>query len=146
MPLSLPSLSDGLETLAADPPATAAQCAQTWADAVQAYATGIVPPSATVAAAAATLASALVAPFGSSDAAAGMEGAFSAFAVTVGGGMAGYTAIPPPAPVGFSTQFAGAKPATHKEAGQQIGALIDGWMRTGTATLIAPPYTVLPWS
>lgn len=75
-----------------------------------------------------------------------MESAFAAFAVTVGGGMAGYAPTPPPAPVGFAPQFAGAKPATASAAASAIASLIHAWMQTGIATLIAPPNTPQPWS
>ena len=75
-----------------------------------------------------------------------MESAFSTFAVTVGGGMAGFVPTPPPAPVGFASQFAGPKPATAAAASSAIASLIDTWMKTGLSTLVAPPNTVVPWS
>lgn len=146
MPLALPALQSGIENVAANPPATAAGCAQAWADAVQAYAGGIVPPSATVAAAAAALAGALTAAFQSPAAAPGMESAFAAFAASVGGGMAGFAPVPPPAPVGFASQFSGPAPPSHSAAASAIAGLIDTWLRTGSATLIAPPNTLVPWS
>jgi hypothetical protein len=63
------------------------------------------------------------------------------FAATVGGGMAGFVAVPPPAPVGFGDQFAQPHPATHAEAASAITTIVDAWMRTGTATPTAggPP-------
>jgi hypothetical protein len=75
-----------------------------------------------------------------------METGFAAFAAAVGLGMAGYTPVPPAAPVGFATQFAGPKPETHAAAAQEIASLINDWLTTGSATLIAPPFTVVPWS
>jgi hypothetical protein len=146
MPLDLSGLKANLASLGETPPATLAAAAQAWADAMASYAAGIIPASATVSAAATTLAGALVTAFGAPAAAPGMESAFAAFAGTVGVGMAGFTAVPPPAPVGFAAQFAGPYPETHDEAGDQIGTLIDTWMKTGSATLIAPPNTVTPWS
>ena len=146
MPLNLPGLKSALQSEFASPPATSAACAQSWANAMQAYAVAIVPASTTVAAAAATLAGALATAFASPAAAPGMETAFAAFAVTVGGGMVGFVPTPPPAPVGFASQFAGPKPATHADAADAIGDLIQAWMSTGFGTLVAPPFTVVPWS
>lgn len=139
-------LESALEAICEAPPATAAECAQAWADAMEAYASGIVPASTTVSAAAATLAGALTTAFGSPAAAPGMESAFAAFATTVGSGMVGYVPTPPPAPVGFATQFAGPKPETHADAASAIAGLIHAWMTTGIATLAAPPNTPLTWS
>lgn len=146
MPLALSALQSGIENVAANPPATAAQCAQAWADAVQAYAAGIVPPSATVAAAAAALAGGLASAFQSPAAAPGMEAAFAAFAGSLGGGMAGYVPTPPAGPVGFADQFAGPAPPSHAAAASAVAGRIDTWLRTGLSTLIAPPFTVVPWS
>lgn len=146
MPLAPATLESELLDLFGHPPATRAACAQAWADAMAAYATGIVPPSSTVAAAATTLAGALTAAFAAPSAVAGMESAFAAFAAAVGLGMAGYTPVPPPSPVGFAVQFAGPKPATHAAAASQVSDLIHAWLPLGTATLIAPPFTVVPWS
>lgn len=148
MPLSLSTLQDALESEFANPPSTSAQCAQAWADAMQSYASGIVPPSTSVSTAAGTLASALTAAFSSPAAAPLMETAFAAFAATVGAGMAaaGFTGTPPPGPVGFAPQFLAAKPPTHAAAAATYASLIDTWMKTGVATLIAPPNTPQPWS
>lgn len=145
MPLATTALKSQLTSCFADPPGSHAACAQAWADAVKAYATGITPPSTTVEAAAGTLAGALASAFQSSDAAPGMESAFAAFAGTVGGGMAGFVPTPPPAPVGFGPQFAGPKPETHGAAGDAIGGIIDAWMKTGTATPAAGG-SPIPWS
>lgn len=146
MPLDPTALQSGLESVLASPPPTAAECAQGWADAVADWASGIVPASAAVASAAAALASALASAFEAPSAVPGLESAFAAFAGAVGLGMAGYTPVPPPAPVGFAAQFSGPHPPTHAAAAQAIAGLIDTWMRTGTATLIAPPNTVMPWT
>jgi hypothetical protein len=146
MPLAAPALKSQLSSAFANPPPSHAACAQAWASAVQAYASGIVPPSTTVAAAAAVLAGSLATAFQSSNAAPAMESAFAKFAGAVGLGMAGYVPTPPPGQVGFAAQFSGPKPATHAAAGEAIGGLIDMWMRTGLSTLAAPPGTVVPWS
>jgi hypothetical protein len=146
MPLNAAGLTSDLEELFADPPATAAECAQAWADAAEAWASGIVPPSTTVSASKAALAASLASAFATPAAAPLMETAFLTFATAVGLGMAGYAPVPPPAPIGLPAQFAGPKPPTHADAAQQIGSLIDTWMKTGTATLLVPPFTVVPWS
>lgn len=147
MPLALPALQSGLQSCFANPPDTVAQCAQAWADAVQSYAAGVVPASTAVAAAAATLCGALASAFASPAAPPAIESAFATFAATVGLGMAaaGFAAVPPAGPVGFGPQFAGPKPGTHAEAAQQIASIIDVWMKSGTATLIAPPNTPTTW-
>jgi hypothetical protein len=75
-----------------------------------------------------------------------METAFASFASTVGTGMApAFIATPPPGAVGFAAQFAGPYPETHADAGDQIGSLIDTWMRTGTAVPSGGGSPV-PWS
>lgn len=146
MPLALSALKQGLERVFAAPPATHAACARGWADAVESYATGIVPPSTTVSAAASALASALSTAFQAPDAVPGMESAFAAFGVALGGGMAGYAPVPPPAPVGFAQLFIAAKPETHADAATRVGDAIHAWLTTGVSTLVAPPNTPVPWS
>jgi hypothetical protein len=76
-----------------------------------------------------------------------MESAFTAFAAAVGLGMAGWTPVPPPGPVGFAGQFAqDPPPATHAAAAGVIADLIDAWFTSGSATLNVPPFTVANWS
>jgi hypothetical protein len=147
MPLSLPALSSGLADGFARPAADAAGCAAQWADAVKSHATAIVPASATVEAAAAALEGQLAEAFSAPSAISGMESAFAAFAAAVGGGMAGWTPVPPPGPVGFAAHFAqDPPPATHSDAAGEVASLVDTWMKTGSATLIAPPFTVTNWT
>jgi hypothetical protein len=146
MPLNQSALSSGLQSCFANPPGGYSACAQAWADAVQSWCSSIVPPSTTVAAAAATLSGQLAGAFAAPDAVPAMESAFSAFAAAVGLGMAGYVPTPPAGPVGFGPYFAGPDASTHAQAASDIAGLIDPWMRSGVATLIAPPNTVLPWS
>ncbi len=148
MPLSTPALTSQLASCFLSPPPDAAGCAAAWANAMGAYAAGVVPASTGVTAAAGALQSALAGAFAAPDAAPAMETAFAAFAASVGLGMAaaGFAAVPPPAPVGFATLFSGPKPATNQAAADSIGGAIDTWLRTGSATLVAPPNTVVPWS
>lgn len=145
MPLVVATLQAQLAGVMASPPATALECGKAWADAVQAYAASIVPPSATVAAAAQALAAALGGAFSATGGLPLMDAAFAAFAAALGGGMAGYAAVPPPLPIGFAVVLA-SPASTHAEAAQRVAQAIDAWMRTGTATLIPPPFTVTPWS
>jgi hypothetical protein len=144
MPLDPVTLQSELETLFAEPPPGAAACADAWACAMLDYAAAVVPPSATVGAAADALALALEAACATPAAAPPVDAAFAAFAVTVGGGMApAYAATPPPAPLGIAALLAAPVP-THAAAATLFAGLIDTWFRTGSATLVAPPFTVLP--
>lgn len=147
MPLSAAGLGSQLGSSFSSPATSAAGCAGQWATAVQAYASSIVPPSAAVNVAAEALESGLVTAFSSSDAIPGMEQAFAAFVLALAGGMApAYTGVPPAGPVGFASLFGGAPPETHTEAGSKVANVIDAWMKTGSATLVAPPNTVQPWA
>lgn len=146
MPLNPTALEAGLLAVASSPPATAANCAQAWANAAIAHASAIVPPSTTVASAGSALATALSAAFATTNAAPLMETAFATFAAAVGAGMAGYVATPPAGTVGFAIEFADPLPSTHADAAENVAQIIDSWMRTGTSTLVAPPGTVVPWS
>jgi hypothetical protein len=146
MPLDLPGLQSSLETLFAAPPPTAAECAQAWADALGNYAAGIVPPSTTVPAGSVALVAALQSAFESPSAAAVFDAAFTTFAATVGTGMLpAFAATPPPAPLGVAAQLAVSQP-THAAGAAAFASLIDVWFKIGTATLVAPPFTVLPWT
>lgn len=147
MPLNLPSLESALEDLFAEPPLTAAECAAAWADALEGYATGVVPTSTTVASGNATLASSLEAAFGAEGGAApGFDAALLAFATTIAAGMLPlYTGVPPAAPLGIATMLAASQP-THEAAAQAFAAHLDAWFRTGSATLVAPPNTPAVWS
>lgn len=144
MPLS-PTLSSDIQSATESPGDTAAACAQTWANIMGSYFAGVVPASATVSAAQATLQGALTSAF-SAEAGAGLallETAFTAFALTVGGGMApAFVAVPPPAPVGFSTLVA---VETAAESASNLASLISAWAQTGTATPSAGGAPV-PWT
>jgi hypothetical protein len=146
MPLNPAGLQADLEALASGPGAAIADCAQLWADAVQAYAIGVVPPSTTLAAASSALQAALAAAFAQPSAAASMESAFTTFAAALGPGMApAFVAVPPPGPVGFATLFAEPYPSTHADAATAVSSAIDTWMRTGTATPSAGGASA-PWA
>lgn len=147
MPLVISVLSNALASNFASPAGDAAGCGQQWADAVKAYAAGIVPPSTTLNAAASALAGALGSAFASPSAIGGMESAFAAFGASLALGMAPtFTGVPPAGPVGFASQFGGPAPTTHAAAASAIAGRIDAWMKTGSAALVAPPNTVTPWA
>jgi hypothetical protein len=57
-----------------------------------------------------------------------------------------FAGVPPAGPVGFAAQFGGAAPETHAAAGGAIAGRIDAWMKTGSATLVAPPNTPTTWT
>jgi hypothetical protein len=146
LPLNPASLQSSLDSLFANPPGSRAECAQAWADAINGYAAAIVPASTTVAAAVATLASSLASAFAAPSAAAPFDAALAAFAVTVAGGMLpAFAGVPPPAPLNVNAQL-GIIQSTHAAAAAAWAAMIDAWFRTGTATLVAPPNTLVPWS
>lgn len=146
MPVNPASLQSALESLFAEPPLLVGECADAWGQALQGYAAGVVPPSTTVAAAASTLAAALAAAFATPVAAPPIDAAFTAFAAAVGAGMApAFAPIPPPAPLGIASLLA-SSPPTHAAAAASFASLIDAWFHTGSATLVAPPFTVVPWT
>jgi len=146
MPLNPAGLQSALESLFAESPPTAAECAQAWSDAVGSYAAGIVPPSTTVSAAAAGLTASLQSAFESPSAAPAFDAAFTSFAATVGAGMLpAFAAVPPPAPLAVAAQLA-VMQDTHAAGAAAFASLIDLWMKTGTATLVAPPNTPVVWT
>jgi hypothetical protein len=146
MPLAATALQSALEVLFSEPPPAAPACADAWSAAMLDYAAGVVPPSTTVSVAADALAAALAAAFATPAAVPAVDAAFSAFAASVGLGMApAYTALPPPAPLGIAALLATPAPS-HTAAAAAFASLIDTWCRTGTATLVAPPFTVVPWT
>ena len=151
MPLDAAGLQSDLEAFFADPhivlvagevdvTASRLACAREWADAMQAYAADIVPPSTTVVAAAAALKGSLASAFALPSASTAVDAAFLAFATAIGGGMAGFTPAPPLAPLSVATLL-GATAATHADAATSFASTIDVWMKTGTATPIpsGPP-------
>ena len=149
MPLNVAALSNGLASCFASPAADAAGCGQQWADAVKDYAVGIVPPvpAPALEAAATALAGALGGAFSNPSAIPAMEQGFAAFGAAMALGMApAFAGVPPAGPVGFAAQFGGSPPQTHGEAAGAIAGRIQAWMQTGSATLVAPPNTVTPWS
>lgn len=146
MPVNPAALQSALELLFAEPPPGVGACANAWGAAMLDYAADVVPPSATVGTAADTLAAALAAAFATPSAVPAVDAAFAAFAASTGLGMGpAYSAIPPPAALGISTLLAAPSPS-HAAAAATFSALIDVWFRTGSATLVASPFTVVLWT
>lgn len=128
--------------------------ADLWRAACAAYAAGIVPPSTTVAAASTALAATLTGVFSTGGTgpakAAAMEAAFLAWATAIGLGMLpAFASTPPAGLIGFAAEFA--KPpdqwlTTYALAAAFWSSAIDVWMKTGIATLVAPPNTPQLWA
>jgi len=147
MPLVAATLEAALLDLMDNHGATVADCAALWASAFGSYAGSVVPPSTTVAAAQATLQSALASAFASPDALPAMDAAFQAAAATIATGMLPlYTGVPPASPIGWAALLGEPYAATNAEAAANIAAVIDPWMKTGIAILVAPPNTPQPWA
>jgi hypothetical protein len=145
MPLNPSGLQSALESLFANPLPTAGECAQAWADAVGIYAAGLLPASTTVSAATAALVTPLEDAFVSMFPATDFDAAFTTFAATVATGMLPlFTGVPPPEALGVATQLSVTQ-ETHAAAAAAFASLIDTWMKTGTATLVLPPNTLVPW-
>lgn len=135
MPLDTSGLHDTLADIFAHSPASAADAAHAWAQAMETYAAGVIPPSTTVSTAVAALEPQLLAAFVSPAAPPLLEVALQAFAALVGTGMApAFIAVPPPAPVGFAELGAPPFPETQAAAVAAWTTKIDAWMRTGSAT------------
>ena len=144
MPLGA-TLSSDIQDAISAPGETASDCAATWASLLGSYFAGVVPASTTVTTAQTALQASLASAFAAAPGAglALLETAFTTFAAAVGLGMApAFVAVPPPAPVGFSslgaTDDAG-------EAASSIASLISTWAQTGTATPSAGGSPV-PWT
>ena len=136
MAVDLDALGDGLLDWMATPSADVSGCAEQFADAVEACAADVEPPSLAVAAAAATLETAMASAMASADlatSASSCEAAMAAFAVTVGGGIApAFVATPPAGSIGLAALLA-ARPATQAAAVDGWETAIGDWFRSGTA-------------
>lgn len=109
-----------------------------WAEALEKAVTPISPASSTVAAAKAAFLAAAVGMYASG---AVFSAAVAAFAAELGNGMSGYTATPPP-----TTFVPTSASPVHETACDQMSTQLVAWLATGTATLIAPPFTTVNWS
>jgi hypothetical protein len=151
MTLDINKLTSGLKNLFEAPPASFSGCADQWAAAVYDYSMLVVPISTTAAVARDVLAASLTASFTASvdvtTTANSMENAFTAYATTLAAGMLpAYAGVAPTGGVGFADIFSAAPSAVVDLAVAAFTTKIDLWFKLGTATLIAPPNTVVGWT
>jgi hypothetical protein len=149
MPIDVPGMKSGLESGFATGASTYAAAATSWSNAIQSGVAAIVPASVSVSAAASTLQGQLASAFALDVSAPwgvpAMELAFTAFALTVGGGMApAFIAVPPIGPVGFSSLFSTTYPSA-SAAATAISNAITTWLETGTAAPASGGGAV-PWA
>jgi len=113
-----------------------AQVAANWADAVDQYASLVVPVSTTSAAAKSAMVSAILGGLGTPGSffPAFIAG-FTAYALSLGGGMtgAGFVGTPPPLPIDFTTFLALPLDGPLSTKISVMASTIDTWFRTGTA-------------
>jgi len=158
MPLDLATLNADLVELATNPTDSFAGQAAAWAGANENHVKGIIPILVDEGAAAtvvleAQLVTAFTAMAEEGATPAGnavlLEAAFVQYAAQLiipPNRDPLYTHVVPPAPVGFAPLFAAGASQTIEEFATSFSSLIDIWMKTGTSTLIAPPFTVVNWS
>ena len=133
-------------------PETGAEFAQKFSSAINTYMSSIGPPSTTLSAAQTTLQGSLmtVGPPPGILFPVAITGGMTAYAATVALGMQpGFTATPPPAPIGPLISAAvmplgmGGAPAS--TCVTTLASVIDGWFRTGLAVNNTSGVTI-PWS
>lgn len=118
-------------------PTNSAQVANNWADAVNQYASLVIPISTTSVGAKNAMIAAMLpglsAPGGFF---AAFISGFTAYALTLGGGMAGagFVAVPPPVPINFGPLLALPLDGPLSTKISTMASIIDTWFRTGTAT------------
>jgi len=128
-------------------PADIIEAAEMWADVADALLQTVIPPSTTAAAARTAFIGVLSAASPQlGNGASLLDAAFTAYAATLAGGMAPlYAGVPPAAPPGLAALLVAPTPNAQAVAAQ-IAGLLAPWAITGQATLVAPPFTVSPWS
>ena len=146
MALIKEQLKNALKNIADNPPETHAEAADLWAQAIVDYASNVIPPSSGVSALKSALVGVFTGAFSSVAAAPLMEPAMTTFGAGVGAGMApAFVAVPPAGPVGFALLWVDNTDDTD-QAADELASAIDTWMRTGTATAIAPGSVPVFWS
>lgn len=146
MALSKTQLKQAFKDIADNPPSTHAEAADLWADAIVNYAASVAPPAVGVSALKGALVGVFTGAFSSAAAAPLMEPAMAIFGAGVGLGMApAFVAVPPAGTVNFASLWVATTDNTDQAADDLAGA-IDTWMKTGTATAIAPGSTPVNWS
>lgn len=152
MPIGIPTQLANLILVFSDPanenfPSTPIEVANVWSDVADALLMGVIPASTTASAAKSAFIGIMSAV--NSNTPNGLmllDNAFVAYAATISGGMSPlYTGTPPPSPPGLPALLS--SPSTSANAvANQIGTLLSTWAKTGTATLVAPPFTVSAWT
>lgn len=154
MTLDASGMKDDIQA-ALDSADTAAEKATAWGAALGSYAADVVPATAPGAAVAAgtVLGTALVTAFANTNAttgAAAAEAAFTAFGAAIGLAMLpAYTGVGPAGSVGLLAIFQKyqTETVTTSSSAQDIADAVQAWMETGSATLVASPFTPIPaWS
>ncbi|RUP38228.1 MAG: hypothetical protein EKK63_12675 [Acinetobacter sp.] len=118
-----------------------------WSDVADALLQGVIPASTTASAGKSAFIGVLSAVDSNSPTGVALlEAAFVAYAGALAGGMTPtYTGSPPPAPIGLSALLSSTSMDANVVAANMATLLIT-WAKTGTATMIAPPFTVLNWN
>lgn len=129
-------------------PENTVEAASRWADAINAYAQSVVPPSANAEAARSAFETAMLAV--SADAGnfyTVIKAAFTAYAAQLALGMAPtFTGVPPPVPIVLEpTAAIGLAGGTGSAVAAAMTAIIDAWFRTGTAVNASSGATTI-WS
>lgn len=136
-------------------PRSAEEAAQQWANAARDWMATVVPPSTAVAAASTQLQAQLLTvfrvqatPHPPPNSGAQIDAAFAVFGATIALGMLpAYTAAPPPGVPGFAqAALRGSYARTRAQGAQQVASMLQQWALTGTAVLVAPPFTPVVWT
>lgn len=129
---------------AADNQESADNAVEGWANALFEAAKNITPSSTTTSVAKDTFASS-ASGMESDPSGAVFQSACSSFASTLGGGMAGYTAVPPSSMLDPSLPSGHPGEEDAEQAADFMATKLQSWLSMGTATNIATGVTI-PWS
>ncbi len=153
MPLNLPALVDGLKKLM--DPDTAGhsfpqqnEVASKWGGVVLEYAQGLIPASSTHQQARVAF-EMILASVSISTGDVLLKAAFQQYAVIAAAGQVGsqFTGVPPFIPLDFSAVYAiGNSGGSGAQCAGVMAQIINAWFLTGSAILIPPPNTLVPWS
>ena len=156
MPLLLSTLEQELTNLmdSTSPnfvgmPNSMADVASNWSNVMFNYTASIIPPSTTGSAAKSAMESILLGIAAPGSFFPLFTAGITAFATTLAAGMLPtYTGVIPVAPLVIEPAMMAIPLVAGNDALRisTMAGIIDTWFRTGTAVLVAPPYTVIPWS
>jgi len=126
-------------------PATVAEASVRWSEAINVYASVVIPITTTSPVAKTAMEGVLATI--TIDGIIKFPQSFTAYAVELAKGMSPtFTGVPPPAPILFASAFAiGIAGGSGAEVGSAMSVIIDAWFRTGTAVNVSSGATV-PWS